>query len=99
MAKAIHMMVRVRDEARSVKFYETCFGLKISDRKDWPDFTLIYLKNPENDFEVELTVNKAAPSHMSWATATAISRSSSMISKPSAPASSRRAISRKTSSR
>lgn len=58
MAKAVHMMVRVMDEARSVKFYETCFGLKISDRRAWPDFTLIYLKNPENDFELELTVNR-----------------------------------------
>ncbi len=58
MAKAIHMMVRVLDEERSVKFYETCFGLKVADRRDWPDFTLIYLKNPENDFELELTVNK-----------------------------------------
>ena len=58
MAKAIHMMLRVRDEARSVKFYEDCFGLKVADRKDWPDFTLIYLKNAENDFELELTVNK-----------------------------------------
>lgn len=58
MAKAIHMMVRVLDEARSVKFYETCFGLKISDRKEWPDFSLTYMKNAENDFEVELTVNK-----------------------------------------
>lgn len=58
MAKAVHMMVRVMDEARSVKFYETCFGLKIADRKDWPDFTLIYLKNAQSDFELELTVNK-----------------------------------------
>ncbi len=58
MAKAIHMMVRVLDEARSVKFYESCFDLKISDRKEWPDFSLTYLKNAENDFEVELTVNK-----------------------------------------
>ena len=58
MAKAIHMMIRVLDEARSVKFYETCFGLKVSERRDWPDFSLTYLKNAENDFEVELTVNK-----------------------------------------
>ncbi|MFA5957456.1 VOC family protein [Hyphomicrobium sp.] len=58
MAKAIHMMVRVLDEARSVKFYESCFDLKIADRKEWPDFSLTYLKNAENDFEVELTVNK-----------------------------------------
>jgi lactoylglutathione lyase len=58
MAKAIHMMVRVRDEQRSVDFYEAAFGLTIADRFDFDDFTLIYLRNPENDFEIELTVNK-----------------------------------------
>lgn len=58
MAKAIHMMVRVLDEARSVDFYSKAFGLKIAERVDFPDFTLIYLRNPEADFEVELTVNK-----------------------------------------
>ena len=62
MAKAIHMMVRVRDEARSVKFYETCFGLKVAERRDWPDFALIYMRNPENDFELELTLNKGRDS-------------------------------------
>lgn len=58
MAKAIHMMVRVLDEARSVKFYDDCFGLKIAERREWPDFSLTYLRNAEADFEVELTVNK-----------------------------------------
>jgi len=58
MAKAIHMMVRVQDEARSVDFYDRAFGLEIADRFDFDDFTLVYLRNPENDFEVELTVNK-----------------------------------------
>jgi lactoylglutathione lyase len=58
MAKAIHMMVRVQDERRSVDFYDRAFGLKIADRFDFDDFTLVYLRNPENDFEVELTVNK-----------------------------------------
>jgi len=58
MAKAIHMMVRVLDEARSVAFYKGAFGLDIADRVDFPDFTLLYLRNPEADFEVELTVNK-----------------------------------------
>jgi lactoylglutathione lyase len=58
MAKAIHMMVRVLDEARSVDFYSKCFGLSVADRRDWPDFSLTYMRNPENDFEVELTVNK-----------------------------------------
>ncbi|MEM7742339.1 MAG: VOC family protein [Pseudomonadota bacterium] len=58
MAKAIHMMIRVLDEVRSVNFYDTAFGLKIADRLDFENFTLVYLRNPENDFEVELTVNK-----------------------------------------
>ena len=58
MAKAIHMMVRVLEEARSVAFYENAFGLKVQDRFDFDDFTLVYLRNEENDFEVELTVNK-----------------------------------------
>jgi lactoylglutathione lyase len=58
MAKAIHMMVRVLDEARSLAFYRKAFGLEIADRFDFDDFTLVYLRNPENDFEVELTINK-----------------------------------------
>lgn len=58
MPKAIHMMVRVLDEARSVDFYSKCLGLTVAERRDWPDFTLVYMSNPENDFEVELTVNK-----------------------------------------
>jgi lactoylglutathione lyase len=57
MAKAIHMMVRVLDEKKSVSFYEKAFGLKVKDRFDFDGFTLVYLKNPENDFEVELTIN------------------------------------------
>jgi len=58
MAKPIHMMVRVLDEARSTGFYDNAFGLKIADRFDFPEFTLVYLRNPELDFEIELTVNK-----------------------------------------
>lgn len=58
MAKAIHSMVRVLDEARSIAFYETAFGLAVADRLDFPDFTLVYMSNPEQEFEVELTINK-----------------------------------------
>jgi lactoylglutathione lyase len=57
MAKAIHMMVRVLDEARSRDFYARAFGLEAADRFEFDGFTLVYLRNPENDFEVELTVN------------------------------------------
>lgn len=58
MAKTIHSMIRVLDEARSVAFYEKAFGLAVADRLDFPDFTLVYMSNAEQDFEVELTVNK-----------------------------------------
>ncbi|MDP2731541.1 MAG: VOC family protein [Hoeflea sp.] len=58
MAKAIHSMIRVLDEARSVEFYQKAFGLKIADRLDFDSFTLIYLNNGETEFELELTVNK-----------------------------------------
>ena len=58
MAKLIHSMIRVLDEARSVAFYDTAFGLKVADRLDFDSFTLIYLSNAEASFELELTVNK-----------------------------------------
>jgi len=58
VAKAIHSMIRVLDEARSVDFYATAFGLGVADRFDFDGFTLIYLRNAEADFELELTVNK-----------------------------------------
>ncbi|TMV04296.1 lactoylglutathione lyase [Ruegeria sediminis] len=58
MAKAIHSMIRVLDEARSVDYYRRAFGLEVADRLDFDTFTLIYLSNPETEFEVELTVNK-----------------------------------------
>lgn len=56
--KAIHMMIRVFEEARSIAFYKALLGLEISDRVDFDGFTLIYLKNPASPFELELTVNK-----------------------------------------
>lgn len=58
MAKAIHSMIRVFDEDRSVDFYRRAFGLDIADRLDFETFTLVYLRNAEADFEVELTINK-----------------------------------------
>lgn len=57
MAKLIHAMVRVLDEARSVAFYRAAFGLEIAERVAFSDFTLIYMSNAETGFEVELTVN------------------------------------------
>lgn len=51
-------MIRVLEEARSVDFYARAFGLAVAERLDFDSFTLIYMRNPEADFEVELTVNK-----------------------------------------
>ena len=58
MAKPIHMMIRVLDLERSVEFYRQAFGLEVADRFDFDDFTLVYLRGRESDFEVELTWNK-----------------------------------------
>ncbi len=58
MAKAIHMMIRVLDEAKSVDFYRRAFNLDIADRLAFDSFTLVYLRNSEVDFEVELTINQ-----------------------------------------
>ena len=58
MAKAIHTMIRVMDEARSLAFYKKAFGLEVADRLDFPDFTLVYLSNSDSPYELELTINK-----------------------------------------
>ena len=57
MAKAIHSMIRVLDETRSVDFYKRAFDLEIADRYDFDGFALVYLRNADADFELELTVN------------------------------------------
>lgn len=58
MAKAIHMMIRVLDLDRSIAFYRTALGLEPAETLDFETFTLVYLRNPEADFEIELTLNK-----------------------------------------
>lgn len=57
MAKPVHAMLRVLDEARSVRFYEQAFGLSVADRFAFGDFALVYLRGTGSPFEVELTVN------------------------------------------
>jgi lactoylglutathione lyase len=51
-------MIRVLDESKSVSFYEKAFGLAVEDRLDFDSFTLVYMRNDEVDFELELTINK-----------------------------------------
>lgn len=58
MSKIIHSMIRVKDLSQSLKFYAECFGLHPAHRLDFPAFSLVYLRNAENDAEIELTWNK-----------------------------------------
>lgn len=58
MAKLIHTMIRVHDLPRSLQFYQSAFNFHISHRLDFPEFTLVYLRNDEADAEIELTWNK-----------------------------------------
>ena len=58
MAKIIHTMIRVLDLDRSKDFYHQAFGLTPSHQLDFEDFALVYLRNDENDMEIELTLNK-----------------------------------------
>ena len=58
MSKIIHSMIRVLDLEKSLKFYADCFGLQPAHRLDFPGFSLVYLRNAENDAEIELTWNR-----------------------------------------
>src|SRR5216683_3325975 len=53
MAKPVHSMIRVLDEARSLDFYARAFGLEVADHLKFADFALIYLRHPSSPFEVE----------------------------------------------
>ncbi|SEJ95492.1 lactoylglutathione lyase [Sphingobium sp. AP50] len=57
MAKIIHSMVRVTNERESVDFYKAALDLDVAGRFPFEDFTLVYLRSPDNDFELELTIN------------------------------------------
>ena len=57
MAKMIHSMIRVLDLQRAIDFYARALGLGVFGQFEFDDFTLVYLRNKESDFELELTVN------------------------------------------
>lgn len=52
-------MIRVKDLPKSLSFYESMFDMKPCHRLDFPSFSLVYLKNQESAFEIELTFNVA----------------------------------------
>ena len=63
MAKLVHSMIRVIDEARSVDFYRRAFGLEVVNRLPFEGFTLVYLAAEQGGFELELTINHGTQSY------------------------------------
>ena len=57
MAKFLHSMIRVLDLDRSIAFYQQAFAFEVKARREFSDFTLVYLGNDESPFELELTLN------------------------------------------
>ena len=57
MAKPVHSMIRVFDEASRSTSTRAPSGSKSPTISSLPDFALIYLRHPSSPFEVELTVN------------------------------------------
>ena len=55
--KMIHTCLRVLDLDRSKTFYEEVFELKEYSRHVFDSFTLLYLRHPGLEFELELTAN------------------------------------------
>ncbi|MCI5071856.1 VOC family protein [bacterium] len=57
--KFLHSMIRVSNLEDSLKFYIDALGLEEVRRKEVPKgkFTLVFLKAPDSDAEIELTYN------------------------------------------
>lgn len=58
MSKLVHTMIRVRDLDVAIHFYRAAFEMRESHRLDFPEFTLVYLRGPQGEAEIELTLNK-----------------------------------------
>jgi lactoylglutathione lyase len=55
-------MIRVLDLEISKSFYHKAFELVPDYELDFESFALVYLRNKENDMEIELTLNKGETS-------------------------------------
>ncbi len=55
----VHGCIRVLDLERSIKFYQDALNLEVVRKRDFPEhkFTLVYMKSPDDNFELELTYN------------------------------------------
>ena len=55
----VHACIRVMDLEESIEFYQKALNLEVARKRDFPEyeFTLVYMKSPQEDFEIELTYN------------------------------------------
>lgn len=74
--KFLHTCYRVQDLDKSLEFYQDVLGFEISRKRDFPEdkFTLVYLKVPGSDYELELTYNYDKEEHTQLVMVTAISQ-------------------------
>ena len=59
--KAVHENYNVSDLEASLRFYREALGLEEASRKQTDDFIIVYVKNENSDFELELTWLKDHP--------------------------------------
>lgn len=59
--KILHAMIRVKNIDKSMKFYTELLGLKKTHEIKLEDCILHFLKDDDNDFEIELTQNFENP--------------------------------------
>ncbi|ADL12827.1 lactoylglutathione lyase [Acetohalobium arabaticum] len=55
----VHTCIRVLDLEESKAFYKNALNLEVARERDFPEdkFTLVYMKRPNDSFELELTYN------------------------------------------
>lgn len=59
--KMVHNNLNVACLAKSLPFYKEALGLEEDRRIEGDGFTIVYLTNPESDYELELTELKEHP--------------------------------------
>lgn len=55
MFRMIHQNYNVLDLDKSIAFYSEALGLKVVRRNEKPDFTIVFMADPTQTFQLELT--------------------------------------------